>query len=132
MLFRSRPAAAPPARPVVIVRPTAEPSPPAAGPRRRAWLGVALQPIRVPPSLVQRAGQDSGRMVMNVTPGGPADAAGLRAGDVLLALDGQSTSGSHSLRAILEEDRAGQQVPVRFLREGTVHNAMLTVGAQPG
>jgi len=98
---------------------------------RRGWLGVALQPITVPDQLVQKAGQTSGRMVVSVSVSGPADRAGLRVGDVLLALDGYSTSGSHALRAFLGADRIGRQVEVRLLRDGAILTTFLTVAAQP-
>jgi S1-C subfamily serine protease len=112
---------------------TAASSPAAArGGNRRGWLGVALQPITVPESLVARAGQTSGRMVVNITHGGPADEAGLRVGDVLLALNGYTTSGSHALRAFLGADRIGTQIEVRLLRDGSVLTTFLTVAAQPG
>lgn len=98
---------------------------------RRGWLGVALQPITVPEPLVPRAGQTSGRMVVNITNNGPADQAGLRVGDVLLALNGYTTSGPHALRAFLGADRIGTQIEVRLLRDGTVLTTFLTVAAQP-
>lgn len=98
---------------------------------RRGWLGVALQPITVPEPLVPRAGQTSGRMVVNITHGGPADEAGLRVGDVLLALNGQSTSGSHTARAFLGADRIGTQIEVKLLRDGAVLTTFLTVAGQP-
>ena len=98
---------------------------------RRGWLGVALQPITVPDQLVQKAGQTSGRMVVSVSVSGPADRAGLRVGDVLLALDGYSTSGSHALRAFLGADRIGRQVEVRLMRDGSILSSFLTVAAQP-
>lgn len=98
---------------------------------RRGWLGLSLQPITVPEPLVQRAGQTSGRMVVNITNGGPAERAGLRVGDVVLALNGYSTSGSHALRAFLAEDRIGSQLEVRLLRDGTLLTTFLTVAAQP-
>ena len=103
----------------------------AAATGRRGWLGVALQPITVPDQLVQKAGQTSGRMVVSVAISGPADRAGLRVGDVLLALDGYSTSGSHALRAFLGADRIGRQVEVRLLRDGSILSTFLTVAAQP-
>lgn len=98
---------------------------------RRGWLGIALQPITVPEPLVARAGQTSGRMVVNITHGGPADEAGLRVGDVLLALNGQSTSGSHTARAFLGADRIGTQIEVKLLRDGAVLTTFLTVAGQP-
>ncbi len=99
---------------------------------RRGWLGVALQPITVPDQLIGKAGQTSGRMVVNVTTGGPADMAGLRTGDVLLALDNTSTTGPHALRAFLGADRIGSKVEVKLLRDGKVLTTHLVVAMQPG
>ena len=102
-----------------------------AGSGRRGWLGVSLQPITVPEALVYRAGQPTARQVVSVTRGGPADHAGLRSGDVLLSLDGASTSGNHALRAFLAPDKIGSAVEVRLMRDGVVHTTVLTVAAQP-
>ncbi|HEY4171705.1 MAG TPA: S1C family serine protease [Rhodopila sp.] len=99
---------------------------------RRGWLGVALQPITVPDQLVARAGQASGRMVVSITKGGPAEMAGVRIGDVLLALDGTSTSGPQALRAFLGGDRVGSTVEVRLLRDGNLVTTQLTIAVQPG
>jgi S1-C subfamily serine protease len=98
---------------------------------RRGWLGVSLQPITVPENLAHRAGQRTARQVVSITRGGPADVAGLRSGDVLLALDGSSTSGNHALRAFLAPEKIGSQVQVRLMRDGLVHTTVLTVAAQP-
>jgi S1-C subfamily serine protease len=99
---------------------------------RRGWLGVALQPITVPDAIVARAGQSSGRMVVSITKGGPAEQAGLRVSDVLLALNGTSTSGPHALRAFLDSEQIGSVVEVRLLREGSVITTHLTVAAKRG
>lgn len=98
----------------------------------RGWLGLALQPITVPDALVARTGQTSGRMVVSITKGGPADKAGLRIGDVLLALNGTGASGPHALRAFLGSERIGSCVEVRLLRDGNVLLTHVTVAAQPG
>jgi S1-C subfamily serine protease len=98
---------------------------------RRGWLGVSLQPITVPENLAHRAGQRTARQVVSITRGGPADRAGLRSGDVLLALDGSSTSGNHALRAFLAPEKIGSQVQVRLMRDGLVHTTVLTIAAQP-
>jgi S1-C subfamily serine protease len=99
--------------------------------QRRAWLGVALQPIMVPEAVAARAGQDSGRMVVSMTKGGPAEMAGLRVGDVLLALNGTSASGPQALRAFLSPGRIGSSIDVRLLRDGNLLTAHLTVAVQP-
>lgn len=107
----------------------ATPSPP---PTTRGWLGVALQPITVPDQLVARAGQASGRMVVSITKGGPADMAGMRVGDVLLSLDGTSATGPQALRAFLGSDRVGTVVEVKLLRDGNLLTTQLAIAVQPG
>jgi S1-C subfamily serine protease len=119
-----------------VVRNGHPPAAPAAAPspgidNRRGWLGVSLQPITVPEALAHRAGQRTARQVVSITRGGPADRAGLRSGDVLLALDGSSTSGNHALRAFLAPERIGSQVEVRLMRDGLVHTTVLTIAPQP-
>lgn len=99
--------------------------------RRRGWLGVALQPITVPDQLVARAGQASGRMVINITTGGPADRAGMLVGDVLLSLNGTGVTGQHSLRDFLAEERIGSTVEVRLLRDGALVTTHLMIAQQP-
>jgi S1-C subfamily serine protease len=114
-------------------RPAPPPPPPPRQPAqpRRGWLGVALQPITVPDALAAKTGHNSGRMVVSVTPGGPADEAGLITGDVLLALNGHAASGSHTFRAFLAEEQIGNAIEIRLLRDGTIRTAVLTVAAQP-
>jgi S1-C subfamily serine protease len=99
---------------------------------RRAWLGVELQPITVPDQLITRVGQTSGRMVVSIIKGGPAEVAGMRVGDVLLALDGTSASGPQALRAFLGGDRIGTTMEVKLLRDGNIVTTHLTVAIHPG
>jgi len=70
-------------------------------------------------------------MVVGVTSGGPAEHAGLRLGDVLLAIDGQSVSGQQGLRAFIGADRIGSAIEIRLMRDGAVRNATLIVAPQP-
>lgn len=98
---------------------------------RRGWLGVALQPITVPEAMRTSVGQASGRMVVSLAPSGPAEMAGLRPGDILLALDGHSVSGAHALRAFLAPERVGRQVEVRLMRDGQLETRQLTIAPQP-
>jgi S1-C subfamily serine protease len=99
---------------------------------RRGWLGAALQPVVVPRTFGALVGQTSGRLVVSLSPSGPADLAGIRNGDILLTLDGHSMSGPRALRTYLGPDRVGQRVEVRFMRAGRVETAELTVAPHPG
>ncbi len=98
---------------------------------RRAWFGIALQPITLPEPLVARAGQAAGRLIVGITTGGPADEAGLRVGDVLLSLDRHPTSGTHSLRTFLESVAIGSKIEARVLRDDSIATAWLTVAEHP-
>ncbi len=98
---------------------------------RRGWLGAALQPTAVPVLLRVAAGQESARLVVRLDPGGPADIAGLRAGDILLALDGIRMSGTGALRRFLASGRVGRAVPVRLVRDGRMATSTLVLGVAP-
>ncbi|HEY1932994.1 MAG TPA: S1C family serine protease [Acetobacteraceae bacterium] len=98
---------------------------------QRGWMGVALQPINVPDTLRPVAGQTSGRMVVSITPSGPAEHAGVRLGDVLLAIDGQSVGGQNALRAYLGPDRIGSTIELKLMREGALRSINLTIASHP-
>jgi S1-C subfamily serine protease len=98
---------------------------------RSGWLGVTLQPVTVPEPMRSAVGQASGRMIVGVARGGPAELAGLRPGDILLSLDGHSVSGAHALRALLGAEWVGRQVEVRYMRAGQAETRQLTVAPQP-
>ncbi len=97
----------------------------------RGWLGVGLQPVMVPPALRAAVGQEQGRMIVSIAPGGPAEQAGLLPGDILLALDEQTALDHRAIRAFLGAERVGQPVAVRLLRGGLVQTTTLTVTARP-
>jgi TPR repeat protein/serine/threonine protein kinase len=64
----------------------------------KAWLGVNAEPLE--PSLAQVLGlaHANGALLFNKTSGGPADQAGIRAGDVILSIDGRAIADSGELR----------------------------------
>ncbi|MBI3785855.1 MAG: Do family serine endopeptidase [Deltaproteobacteria bacterium] len=63
----------------------------------RGWLGVAIQ--KVTPDLADSLGVDAGHgaLVAQVNSGGPAEKAGLKAGDVITKWDGKSVDSQHDL-----------------------------------
>ena len=84
------------------------------------------------------AARDDGVEVMGVSPGGPAEQAGLKTGDVLVAVDGKSLrrSGERTANAQLVEFMRGVQpgsvVKVEYLRDGKRRNASVTTApAEP-
>jgi S1-C subfamily serine protease len=98
----------------------------------RGWLGVALQPSIVPRGMFALAGQASGRKVVEIVPGGPADRAGLVSGDVVLTIANQAMTGSGSMREFLRHAQVGETTEIRLLRGTELLRVKITVSAAPG
>lgn len=88
-----------------------------------AYVGIALQPRN--PSLAQWFG-DEGVIVADVEPDGPAASAGLRPGDLLLALDAEPLQDVTDALAKLKAVTAGRDLAVRVRRGGEVTDVLLT------
>ena len=97
----------------------------------RGWLGVSLQPVAVPEALREAAGTEAGLMVLGLADGGPAAAAGVMPGDILVALDGQPVARARALAERLGPDSVGHAVEVRLLRAGQALSVSVTVAARP-
>jgi S1-C subfamily serine protease len=99
---------------------------------RRGYLGIATQPVRIPAT--QRAGHEyaTGILVVEVTPGSPAERAGLLLGDILLTVDGERVEDGEGLQALLVGQRMGRTVLVEVSRGGAVARLSVTVGQRPG
>ena len=97
----------------------------------RGWLGVGLQPVMVPETLRATAGQDSGMMVMSLADSGPAAAAGVLPGDILLDLDGTPVRHMRALAAAMGPEAIGRSVTLRLLRAGALQTLALTIAARP-
>jgi S1-C subfamily serine protease len=85
---------------------------------RRSYIGVGGQTVPIPRA-VARANQlavSSGVFVVSVEKDSAAAAAGLRDGDVILALDGQAVTGIDDLHRLLTADRIGSPAPLTILR----------------
>jgi S1-C subfamily serine protease len=97
---------------------------------RRSYIGVAGQNAPVPRA-VARANSlavSSGVLVQAVEPASPAEACGLRPGDVILALAGEVVSGVDDLHRLLTAERIGVPAPIGILRE----SSRRTVTVVPG
>ena len=74
---------------------------------RRAFIGISAQQTAIPPRRRRAAEleQESAVMVATVEPGSAADRAGLKAGDIVLGLDGQTITGADDLVRALTGER---------------------------
>jgi S1-C subfamily serine protease len=87
---------------------------------RRAYIGIAAQQFTLSRRLRHAAAlaQESAVMIATVEPGSPAERAGLRAGDIILALDGTAVTGADDLIRILAGEKIGRTVEIETLRNG--------------
>lgn len=94
---------------------------------RRAYLGLVSMPGPLPRALQERFGRTAGLRVVEVVPGGPADRAGLRAGDLLLTAAGQQVTKAQDLQRLMFSDAIGRPLAITVMRNG----ALVDVIAQP-
>jgi serine protease Do len=97
----------------------------------RGFLGVAVQPVALPPHMKEKAGQDTGIMLLGIEPDGPAAVGGLIMGDVLVSGDGQSLAQPEALADLLERTPAGQIVKFKVLRAGELQDLDVRIGERP-
>jgi S1-C subfamily serine protease len=98
------------------------------GTLKRGYLGIAAQPIGVPEKQRGDSAQSDGLLVVAVTEGSPAAAAGMLVGDILLALDGHPLGSPEDLLDLLTGDRVGRQARLQVIRGGTPVEAIVTIG----
>jgi serine protease Do len=83
----------------------------------RGWLGVSIQSVT--PDIANSLGleRSRGALVADVLKDGPAERAGLKVGDVIVAFDGTEIKDSTDLPAIVARTRPGKQVNIKVLRD---------------
>ncbi len=91
------------------------------------WLGVQVATGTADVSGQTRAGAQ----VKAVTSGGPAATAGLKVGDTIMSMNGQSVSGGDGLLAQVRSLTSGTSVTVVYVRDGQQHTATTTLTQQP-
>jgi 2-alkenal reductase len=74
---------------------------------------------------------DNGTMVVNVVPDGPADTAGIQAGDVITAVAGVDIESVSGLTELLFEHHPGDSVDFTILRDGETLTITVTLGERP-
>ena len=99
----------------------------AGGAVSRPSFGMQLQTIS--PEIARASGGSPGLFVEAVAPGGPAEKAGLRAGDVIVEVDGEPARSVDALVVKTLTMRAGDVVHLKYERHGVPHTTELTLSA---
>jgi S1-C subfamily serine protease len=94
---------------------------------RRAYLGLVMVPAPLSAPWRERMGRTTGLRVAEVVPGGPADRAGLRPGDLLLSAAGHPVAAAQDLQRLMFADAIGKPLAITVMRNG----ALVDVIAEP-
>ncbi len=95
---------------------------------RRGWLGVQVQPVT--PDIAESLGMKNaaGALVSEPQPGSPAAEAGLKSGDVIAAVDGESVKDARDLARKIADIAPGTEVSLSVLRNGKAGPLKLKTG----
>jgi len=97
----------------------------------RGWIGVKIQ--NVTPEIADSMGLKStkGALISQPQPGAPAEAAGLKSGDVITAVNGEAIDGPRELARRIAALGPKKTVDLTYLRNGAEKSAKLTLGVLP-
>lgn len=100
------------------------------GKMKQGYLGIGIQPARIPANIVKELEQEIGLLIVSVENDSPAAQAGLLVGDIVVTIDEDSIEQLEELLAI-QKLQVGQTVSVQIVRGGALQNLDVTIGERP-
>jgi serine protease Do len=97
----------------------------------RGWIGVQIQPVTQEIADALGLKSTKGALVAQPQRGAPAEAAGLKSGDVITAIDGEKIDNPRALARKIAALGPGKTVDVTYLRSGAEKNVKMKLGALP-
>jgi serine protease Do len=94
----------------------------------RGWLGVMIQEVTPELSKTMGLGESKGALVSEVSKGSPAEKAGLKRRDVIVAFDGTAVDKMNQLPRLVARKSPGTEVQVVVLRDGEKKTLSVTLG----
>ena len=94
---------------------------------RRGMLGIKGGELNADLAQAFDIEAKKGAFINEVMPGSAADKAGLKAGDVITAINGQAISSFAEMRAKIATSGAGKEIDLTYLRDGKSNNAKVTL-----
>ena len=95
---------------------------------RRGWLGVRIQAVTDEIAEALGLKEAAGALVAGVIPGGPAEKARLKDGDIILEFDGKPIGQMRRLPRLVADTEVGKTVPIKVWREGRELSMKVEVG----
>jgi len=97
----------------------------------RGALGVMIQDLTPALAQAMNVTVTEGALVSELTPQSAGGKAGLAAGDIITALDGERITGSAQLRNMIGQKKPGTNVRLTYIRDGQERSIAVTLDAQP-
>ena len=98
---------------------------------RRGYIGVGLQNIDEGVAAALGIERNRGELIRTVTPGGPADRAGVQQGDVVVTVAGQPVTPEQTLAYLVSQQPIGSRIPLEIIRDGQRRNVSVAVAERP-
>ncbi len=98
----------------------------------RPALGVQIYEVTDASTAARLGVNATGVYVVEVTPGGGAEAAGVKAGDRLIAIDDTAVTSNNAVKSYLNDKQVGDTVTLQVEREGKVLTMEVTLGSSAG
>ena len=98
----------------------------------RGWVGIVMQPLDEQLAASFGLSDTKGVLIADVTKGEPGDKAGLKAGDVIVAVDGKQAKTSRELAGIIGSKSPNERVVLTIIRDGKKQNITVKLGERPG
>ncbi len=95
---------------------------------RRGWLGVRIQAVTDEIAEALGLKETAGALVAGVIPGGPAEKARLKDGDIILEFDGKPINQMRRLPRMVADTDVGKTVPIKVWRDGRELSMKVEIG----
>jgi serine protease Do len=94
----------------------------------RGRIGVQISPVNKDVAESIGLGKSAGALVQSVESGGPAEKAGVEAGDIIVRVDGKAVEKSADLPRIIGSIKPGSRAALQVFRRGSTRELTVTVG----
>jgi serine protease DegQ len=98
---------------------------------RHPFIGIQMSYLTPEIARLLRVETDTGVLVLEVVPGGPAERAGMRPGDVIVSVNGDSVDTVEAVLGVLRARRPGDRVRVEVIRRGQRQTFEVTLAERP-